>query len=453
MAVVTAGTGVAAVILTRGNDTDPSEWDVRVRDLATFVERERGLRFDHPVRVDFLPEAEFRREVTRHEALDPDERTQLESFEAVLRAVGLIDGDIDLEKAGEQLLGEGVVGFYRPEDERVLVRGARLDDERRATLVHELTHALQDQHFDIERETNTSGEAAALQAVVEADAVDVENAWVETLSADAVKRLDEATQSTSESAEFEGVPDVFVELMSFPYIFGLDFLHAVLDEKGQEARDQLFRKPPTTEEQIVRPETYLDLQRVRRPPRPTLRAGERAVADSEDDVGMLSLLVVLSERIDFLTAWRSLQGWAGDAMLAFNRGETVCIRAAVTFDDAAGAQLFAAAFDEWARGTEATQRLAGETVTFESCDPGTTAPPTSTSPVSGIQGLQLRKSFVDSLLSSGAPADAARCVTDRVMERVTVARLAELDVVLTQNPNDPRGQEVQAAVAEAAGRC
>jgi hypothetical protein len=56
-------------------------------------------------------------------------------------------------------------------------------------------------------------------------------------------------------------------------------------------------------------------------------------------------------------------------------------------------------------------------------------------------------------MSSGAPADAARCVTDRVMERVTVARLAELDVVLTENPSDPRGQEIQAAVAEAAGRC
>jgi hypothetical protein len=254
IAVVVAGAGVPAALLLGRKSKYPKHWDARVRDLVGFVERERDLRFEHPVKVEFLSDAAFRRAVTAHDALTAEDRAELESFEAVLRAVGLIEGDVDLEQVAEQLVGEGVVGFYDPEDKRLVVRGTRLDDERRVTLVHELTHALQDQHFGVERDTKTSGEDAAFQSLVEADAVDVENAWVDTLSADAAQRLDEAQQRSSEDTNFEGVPDVFVELLSFPYIFGPDFLDTVLDARGRGARDELFRRPPTTEEQIVRPE-------------------------------------------------------------------------------------------------------------------------------------------------------------------------------------------------------
>ncbi len=75
----------------------PSRWDPRLAGLAAFVEENRGLRFDHPVHVDFLPEAEFRREVTSDEAdLSEQERADLEDFEAVARAVGLVRGDVVL---------------------------------------------------------------------------------------------------------------------------------------------------------------------------------------------------------------------------------------------------------------------------------------------------------------------------------------------------------------------
>jgi hypothetical protein len=453
VAIAVASVAVPAAILLGRNDKYPKRWDPRVKDLVDFVEQERGLRFEHPVKVEFLADAAFRRAVTAHDALTPEDRAQLESLEAVLRAVGLLDGDADLERVAEQLVGEGVVGFYDPTEERLVARGTRLDDERRVTLVHELTHALQDQHFGIERETKTSGEDAALQSLVEADAVDVENAWIDTLPAAAAQRLEQARQRSGAGADFTGVPDVFVELISFPYVFGPDFLHAVLDERGRSARDELFRRPPTTEEQIVRPETYLEREPVRRPPTPKLRAGERIVADSADDVGMLSLLVVLSERIDFVTAWHALQSWAGDAMVAFRRGDTVCLRAAVNFEDEDGARLFATAFDEWAGEGAASARRTGATVGFEACDPGTSAPATPAAHVSGIQGLEIRKGFSDVLIQTGAPRDVALCVADAVIERVTIARMAELGPILDADPNDPRGEELQAAIEASAPGC
>src|SRR5262249_52589583 len=39
----------------------PDHWDSRVADIARFVERTRGMRYDHPVQVYFLSPAEFRR--------------------------------------------------------------------------------------------------------------------------------------------------------------------------------------------------------------------------------------------------------------------------------------------------------------------------------------------------------------------------------------------------------
>ncbi|HEX4978806.1 MAG TPA: DUF6782 family putative metallopeptidase, partial [Acidimicrobiales bacterium] len=219
LAVIGAGVGVGVALLGDDGDGYPSRWDPRIAELASFVERERGLEFEHPVFVDFLDAESFRRELTEHEELTDEDRAELENYEAFLRALGLVHGDIDLEQVGEDLLGEGVVGFYRFEDERIAVRGETLDDERRATLVHELTHALQDQHFDVgDREPESSGAQSAFEAVVEADAEAVKEAWVATLPAAEQEALFAAEQETADGADFEGVPEVFVDLLGYPYV-------------------------------------------------------------------------------------------------------------------------------------------------------------------------------------------------------------------------------------------
>lgn len=440
--------------LSGGGSDHPDEWDPRVLGLVRFVEDERNLTFLHPVEIDFLPDAEFRAEVTEREELDDEERAQLESFEAMLRAVGLVTGDVDLEEIGDELVGDGVTGLYSFDDERIVVRGDTLDDKRRLTLVHELTHALQDQHFDVgELEPETSGGEAALTAVVEADAQAVEDAWRETLSAEAREAVDREEETELTEADFEGVPDVFVELMSFPYAFGPDFLDAVIEERGAAGRNRLFTEPPTTEEHIILPETYLAEQAAEELSTPALADGEEVIEDTESDFGMLSLLVVLGERIDFATAWGGVQGWAGDAMVAYERGDDTCVRAQVAFDVTAQAERFQAAFEEWAAGLPTMQSRQGRFVTFESCDPGTDVAGRSEDHVSAIQGLALRKAIAQGFESSGAPAEAARCVADGLIERFGANRLAELDQVLVANPQHPAAAEIEATVVELIPRC
>ena len=78
------------------------------------------------------------------------DEADLARSEAQLRAVGLVAGGVDLLDSVSDLQQSGVLAYYDPKRERITVRGKELDVARRVTLAHELTHALQDQHFDLE---------------------------------------------------------------------------------------------------------------------------------------------------------------------------------------------------------------------------------------------------------------------------------------------------------------
>ena len=176
--------GAVAVGVGRLGDDGPShpdEWDPRVADLAAFVEDERGLEFEHPVYVDFLTPAEYTAQTTDDEGtMEEDEREQLDRYAAELRALGVASGELDLFAAFNQVSDGGTLAFYDPTDERVRVRGTEMTVGLEVTLVHELTHALQDQHFDLERLDGPQlddGAATAFRGLAEGDALRVEEAY------------------------------------------------------------------------------------------------------------------------------------------------------------------------------------------------------------------------------------------------------------------------------------
>ena len=117
--------------------------------LVSFVERSETC-CSTPVRVDFLDEAAWEEQgaIDEDEILDEDAQL-LEHGEGMFHAVGLVEGDLDLLSDIEELGTSGTVGHYWFEDEVITIRGAEVTLEVQKTLVHELTHVLQDQHFDI----------------------------------------------------------------------------------------------------------------------------------------------------------------------------------------------------------------------------------------------------------------------------------------------------------------
>ena len=148
------GGGVAATIVFTGESgpSAPAEWDPRVLGLVAFVEDERGLTFEHPVAVQFLDGADYEADVrAEFDGVADDDTETLEVGAGMFRALGLAEGDLDLLEATEEVSANGELGRYLLESDRIVIRGADLDVRTSATVVHELTHALQDQVFEIGR--------------------------------------------------------------------------------------------------------------------------------------------------------------------------------------------------------------------------------------------------------------------------------------------------------------
>jgi hypothetical protein len=435
---VLAAAGVAGVLWLRDDDGGghhPDAWDPRVEEYAEVVEDERDLEFEHPVHVDFLPEEEFQQQVTADEEdLTDEDREDIAQVTGVFRALALIESDLDLFDTMNKLQQAGVIGYYSYDDERIRMRGTELTPDVQSTLVHELTHALQDQHFDLGKrveeleEADDSAAASAFDAIVEGDARRIETSWREELSEKDRKALDDSQGDQLEDfeANSKDIPDVLETLMATPYAFGEALLEVATQEGGDEAVDALFESPPTTEEHQLDPWSLIeDEEEAMDVAEPELAAGEEEF--DEDPFGALGWLVVLGERLPAKQAFLAADGWGGDAYVAFERHEVSCIRVNYRGESAEDLDEMETALTDWAEAGPdgaANVRTDGEMLVFESCDPGPDAPAAATGGSKDAVSLALSRTYLSAtLVDSGFDSSQARCSADRLIREFTVEEL------------------------------
>ncbi|MCA9561863.1 MAG: hypothetical protein KC561_00170 [Myxococcales bacterium] len=190
--------------------------------------------------------------------------------EAVLRRMGILPQDSDYFGLTVNLLTSQIAGFYDDSEKQLFV----LEDIPILTvepvLAHELVHALQDQHFGIERtrgewERNNDALLAA-SAVFEGDATAlmVEYVLGGSLSiADIPNFQSLAEQNLSIPQPGQGgvpaeAPGFLLETMIFPYLSGLTFVHYLKVASGWPGVDEVYHAMPRSTEQILHPERYLD---------------------------------------------------------------------------------------------------------------------------------------------------------------------------------------------------
>jgi hypothetical protein len=449
----------AASFVFLGRDSGPGhpdEWDPRVAGLAAWVADERGLAFDRPVYVDFLTPAEYREEATGGEQTDePTEAEAKEMQDAVagLRALGLVEGDVDLEEASDELSDSGTLAFYNHEEERIVVRGTELTPALRVTLVHELTHALQDQHFDLERLDQLEGDRGAnLRAVAEGDAGRIEDAYVDQLDEDDQRAYEAASEDDEEAAERleESVPDILVAFFSAPYIFGDGFVSLLDEAEGDGAVDEVLRRPPATDEPLFDPLTHFEDQAVHDVAVPA--TGDGAEELDTGDFGSVAWYLMLSNRIDPHAALRAVDGWGGDEYVSYERGGEVCTAIRFQGDTAEDTEQMGDAVELWVAtmpaGVASWERE-DETVLVRSCDPGEDAASGKRDvPVSDLFALPaFRTAFAEGFMEEGLDRDEARCVSRRLVERLTVAQLTDETAAYFETP------EYRELLLELVGTC
>jgi hypothetical protein len=437
VALVASVAGVAGWKLTRPDGPSfPSAWDPRVTDLVDFVEREHDLRFRHPVHVDFLPEAEFRELVTGKESdLTAEDRQDIEAGAGMLRALGLVDSDVDLFKAVNQLTGEGTLAFYHLESKRIRVRGTELNIKMRGTLVHELTHALQDQVFDLQRDFTLEAQNETFPPVYEGDAERIQSAWVATLSEAELAQYGEDEAAEAEGIDVTGVPEAVSVFFSAPYQLGEPFIQLVVKAGGERAVDKVLESPPSSDAQLFDPFRYLFDDGPAIVDVPKLADGEQRTDDGP--FGAFGLFMVLAQRLDAHQALAAVDAWGGDAYVSFQRGGRHCVRAAFTGEDRAGTARIGDALDAWvAAMPSGSASVVRDTdlIELNSCDPGSAATTPEPGRLSSALTLPIFRSYIGiGILEATDSKELARCSANYL---VTSFSSAELEKIMSEGPSD-----------------
>ncbi len=312
------------------------------------VVRMRGLEFTKEVTVgayskqellDFL-KAEFEKDLPKEKA---------ERYQRGYAKFGLIPHDLDIYEAYLELFGSSIAGFYHPKTKelRLIRPGEGKDaeedalkamgiDMERITLVHELTHAAQDQNFElstlpIEDETNDDM-VMALKSVIEGDASAVGWKYQFKEQFDLVIGGINQTYKTGMLPGKAGkLPAYLRQTLTFPYGYGTDFVVKYLKGTKGELKDinKLFKDFPLSSEQILHPDKYYDKEKRDNPILVTLPDLEKLFGapwkESFNNVhGEFALKLLLKEfRSDKLRLGaidRAAEGWGGDRYVVLDGG-------------------------------------------------------------------------------------------------------------------------------------
>jgi len=300
------------------------------------TERIRGLRFLRPVEVRIQDQKAMRAYVAS--ALEEDE---LERIRLRYIALGLIAPDLDVRALIEALMEEELVGYYDPHTQTLAIRDdvarafARASDagadlEWRATVVHELVHALQDQHLglgkslDEERSTDADN---AFGALVEGDATLAMLAYASGLSGVSLEALVRDRKELSRTLlaapnELKGAmrtaPAIVRDPLLFRYREGALFAATLAQRGGFRAVDAAHRAPPTSTRDILDPARFLAHEAttsIAVPGVELLEAAGHEIVD-EDTLGRFELGI-------YLEGQPLAAPWVADRYVVLRRGADV----------------------------------------------------------------------------------------------------------------------------------
>lgn len=346
----TSSEGGAATGTTPANAA-ASSIEAAVPAIEAFVEKERGLKFNSPVDVTLLPDDEFEKRVTE---TDDEDEAEVERSEAVLKAMGLLDDQVDLAAVVRSFTAGTVLGFYDIKTKELVVRGARASPFVRSVLAHELLHALEDQNFDLDRPDLGDEAFLGFQALAEGSALRIEDRYRASLSKAEQRAADREERSLG--GNVPDVPEVVQVIFGFPYAYGPDLVGAIVRAGGQARFDAAYTAdPPASSEQVLDPERYLKGDDPK--PVPTPAADGKAFDDGE--IGQLFLALMLRAELDDGDARVAADGWGGDHYVAWKDGERTCVRMDFVMDTPADTAQLTTALADWAAERKSTATATG----------------------------------------------------------------------------------------------
>jgi len=325
------------------------------------MSRITGWELKRPLKKSIRSREEIRAYVLKQ--MD-DEKDSKERYASTRTAevLGLIPKGFNLDVFLVDLLTEQIAGLYDPKAHEFYIADWIPADEQRMVMSHELTHALEDQHFDIEpwvRAARPNDDAElARESVLEGSAM---AAMLEyQLQGTGIKLKDlpdfdaaipaALVGDLSDTPMLKKAPPFIKDSLIFPYFNGLTFSLAVLKSGGYPAFAGVFARPPANSQQIMHPERYF-ANRAPAPLKlelPNSVPGEGWTLLEENSLGEFGWREVLKQFLDDESAKPVAASWDGDVYGTFEEkgSKRLMLFARLRLADRDGATRFFTEYSE-----------------------------------------------------------------------------------------------------------
>jgi hypothetical protein len=253
-----------------------------VDEIIQFASQDSGYKIKHEVKRQLTTRNEVEKYINDRFHEDKDTK-RMERSEIVLKKFGLLDRDFHLQPFLVSLLREQIAGYYDNKTKTVNLLDWIEPEEQKPVLAHELTHALQDQHLDLDKWGDQSIEGlsydvdadnkhiasdeadTARDAVAEGQAMAVfvdwglkpKNATIRTIPNIMADDENNADASAADSPVLARAPLLLQQSLLFPYREGLNFEQVLLQDKGTDAAfTGTLDRPPSSSYEIMNPRAY-----------------------------------------------------------------------------------------------------------------------------------------------------------------------------------------------------
>jgi hypothetical protein len=302
--------------------------DEVVRDMSQIT----GWNLKTPLKKSIRSRAEIHSYILRQMDDEKDAKERYASARSA-EAFGLLPKGFNLDSFLVDLLTEQITGLYDPKAHEFYIADWIPVDDQRVVMSHELTHALEDQHFDVEpwvRAARPNDDAEmARESVLEGSAMAAMLEYELKDKGIKLKDLPEFDPSVfvgdlAETPVLKKAPPFIKDSLMFPYFSGLTFSMAILKSGGWPGFTPVFARPPANTQQILHPDLYFANQAPAplKLELPTVVPGDDWVLLEENSLGELGWKEVLKQFLDDARAKPLATAWDGDVYASFEQKKT-----------------------------------------------------------------------------------------------------------------------------------
>lgn len=265
---------------------------------------------------------------------EPFAKTRMQNDEVVFKILGFVPEDFDYFNQMIKLYGEQIGGFYDPKKKFYAMASWMPESIQLPIAVHELTHALQDQHFNLSKlmddKIHSTDTLLARSALAEGDATAVMIDYSLNSSGQAPISKQENVNGflmqnilgAMFTAGLNNSPKSIQSLILFPYTSGLNFVHKKLFNKSYSAIDSVFKNPPSSTAEILHPTKFKKIsQELLEPDISKYKNLKSNTALTNDTLGEFLVSTLLANWIYPNLAADAANGWQDDKLSLYQKIE------------------------------------------------------------------------------------------------------------------------------------